>query len=262
MAGPQLRYDDGAVYERYMGHWSRSAGEIFFDWIAPRPGWRWIDIGCGNGAVTELLVERCAPAEVQALDPSDAQLDFARARPGMRIAEFRSGSAMALPFAEDTFDAALMALVIFFVPEPPKGVAEMVRVVRPGGLIAAYAWDFANGGFPYAPFQDEMRGIGVTPVMPTSVDASRMEVMQSLWRGAGLDAVETRQITVQQGFADFEEFWAVGLTAAPIRATVSTMTDADVELLKRKVRARLPADATGRIVCSGRVNAIKGRVPG
>ena len=77
---PQIRYDDGAAYERMMGTWSRIAGEIFLDWLAPPPGLRWIDIGCGSGAFTELLMERCAPAEVQGIDPSEAQLSFARAR--------------------------------------------------------------------------------------------------------------------------------------------------------------------------------------
>ena len=127
----QIRYDDGAGYERYMGSWSRLAGEVFLDWLAPRPGLRWIDIGCGNGAFTELLVQRCAPAEVQGIDPSEAQLAFARARPAARGAAFHQGDAMALPFPQDRFDAAVMALVIFFVPDPARGVAEMVRVVCP-----------------------------------------------------------------------------------------------------------------------------------
>ncbi len=141
MGEPAIRFDDGAAYERMMGVWSRLAGEIFLDWLAPRARLRWIDVGCGNGAFTELLAERCAPVEVQGIDPSDAQLAFARARPAARVAEFRQGDAMALPFPDNRFDAAVMALVIFFVPDPEKGVAEMVRVVRPGGTVATYAWD-------------------------------------------------------------------------------------------------------------------------
>ena len=84
MVEHQIRYDDGTGYERYMGSWSLLAGEVFLDWLAPRPGLRWIDIGCGNGAFTELLVQGCAPAEVQGIDPSEAQLAFARARPAAR----------------------------------------------------------------------------------------------------------------------------------------------------------------------------------
>src|ERR1044071_2805073 len=118
MVEQTLRFDDGAAYEQTMGIWSRSVGEIFLDWLAPPSGLRWADVGCGNGAFTELLVERCAPAGVQGIDPSEAQLSFARSRPAARVARFQQGDAMALPFADKTFDAAVMALVIFFVPEP------------------------------------------------------------------------------------------------------------------------------------------------
>ena len=193
MAEPQIRFDDGAAYERMMGIWSRFAGDIFLDWLAPRPGLRWIDIGCGNGAFTELLVERCSPAEVQGIDPSEGQLAFARTRPAARVAEFRQGDAMALPFSEDRFDAAVMALVIFFVPDPAKGVAEMARVVCPGGTVATYAWDMLGGGFPQEPIQAEMRAMGLTPLRPPSSDASRIEALQDLWTDAGLEVVETRR---------------------------------------------------------------------
>src|SRR6185369_2343703 len=99
------------------------------------------DVGCGSGAFTETIVERCAPSAVQGIDPSEAQLEFARTRPIEHVAQFRQGDAMAQPFPDGTFDVAVMALVIFFVPEPAKGVAEMRRVVAPGGMVAAYAWD-------------------------------------------------------------------------------------------------------------------------
>jgi ubiquinone/menaquinone biosynthesis C-methylase UbiE len=193
----QIRFDDGAAYERMGGNWSRLAGDIFLDWLAPRPGLRWIDIGCGNGAFTELLVERCAPAEVQGIDPSEGQLAFARKRAAARVAEFRYGDAMALPFSEHRFDAAVMALVIFFVSDPVKGVAEMVRVVCPGGMVATYAWDILGGRNPQEPIQAEMRAMGLTPLLPPSSGASRMEALRNLWTGARLDAVETQEITVQ-----------------------------------------------------------------
>src|SRR5688572_7870242 len=176
MVEQKIRFDDGAAYERWMGIWSRFAGEIFLDWLAPPSGLRWIDIGCGNGAFTELLVERCRPAEVLGIDPSEGQLAFARGRPAARLAKFRQGDAMALPFPDDAFDAAVMALVIFFVPDPAKGVAEMARVVRPGGLVTAYAWDMlAAGGFPYESLQAEMQAMGIAVPQAPSRDASRID---------------------------------------------------------------------------------------
>src|SRR5262249_37694934 len=152
---------------------------------------------------------------------------------------FRQGDAVALPFAEDVFDAAAMALVIFFVPDPAKGVAEMVRVVRPGGMIASYAWDIFGGGFPLDPFRIEMREMGITVPTPPSSDASRMEKLMDLWTSAGLEAVETRVITVRRTFADFDDLWTTPLGSS-VGQKAATMTPSDVELLKTRMRARLP----------------------
>lgn len=261
MSEPQIRFDDGAGYERMMGKWSRLAGEVFLDWVKPASGLRWIDIGCGNGAFTELLAERCNPAEIQGIDPSDAQLAFARSRHSAGIAQFRQGDAMALPFADDSFDAASMALVIFFVPEPRAGVAEMARVVRPGGLVASYAWDFEGGGFPVEPVLTELRSLGFSPIRPPSSAASRMENLRALWTGAGLDRIETREIAVQRTFADFEDFWTTALLGASIKATAAKMTPEQLNQVKQNVRTRLGADHGNPITTGARANAIRGRVP-
>lgn len=102
-------------------------GEQFLEWLGPSANQRWIDVGCGNGAFTELIVQRCTPAGVDGVDPAEGQLAFARTRPASRIAKFKQGDAMALPQADKSFDVAVMALVIFFVPDPTKSFAEMVR---------------------------------------------------------------------------------------------------------------------------------------
>ena len=261
MAEPQIRFDDGAGYERMMGTWSRIAGEVFLDWLKPPAALRWIDVGCGNGAFTELLTERCRPAEIQGVDPSDAQLSFARSRHKAGVAHFRQGDAMALPFADNSFDAAAMALVIFFVPDPPRGVAEMARVVRPGGLIASYAWDIEGGGFPHEPLLAEMRAIGLPPIRPPSFTAARMENLHALWSGAGLVQLETRVIEVQRTFADFDDYWSAALLGASIKATVATMTPDQLERLKLKVRTSLGAEHGNPVTMSARANAIHGRVP-
>jgi len=255
------RFNDGAAYERMMGTWSRLTGEVFLDWLAPEPGLRWIDVGCGNGSFTELLVDRCAPAEVQAIDPSEPQLAFARTRPAARLAQFQLGDATSLQFADGRFDAAVMALVIFFVPDPEKGVAEMVRVVRSGGTVATYAWDMFGGGYPLDSLQIELNAMGVTRPPIPSAGASRIEVLEKLWVDQGLTAVETRVIKVQRTFADFDEFWSIS-TTGNIKQTLAAMAPADVEELKGRMRVRLAADTGGRITYAAWANAIKGRVPG
>ena len=147
---PTIQFTDGAAYERYMGIWSRMVGAQFLHWLSAVDGMRWLDVGCGNGAFTEMLAQHGAPSTLAGIDPSAEQLAFARTLPSLAGADLRAGDAMALPFADNSFDAAVMPLVIFFVPEPRRGVTEMARVVAPGGLVTAYAWDMPGGGFPYA----------------------------------------------------------------------------------------------------------------
>jgi ubiquinone/menaquinone biosynthesis C-methylase UbiE len=256
----QIRFDDGAGYEQYMGRWSQLVGDAFLDWLAPAPGLRWLDVGCGNGAFTEMLVDRCAPASVDGVDPSEAQLAFARTRPASRVATFHRGDAMALPFPDDTFDVAVMPLVIFFVPDPPKGVAEMARVVRPGGLVTAYGWDLFDGGFPYAALQAEMREMGVPVNMPPSPDAARLENLRDMWTRAGLEAIGTREITAQRTFAGFDDYWTTILKGPSVRPRLTAMAPGDLARLNARMRARLPVDTAGRITYSARANAVQGRV--
>jgi len=255
-----IRFDDGAAYERMMGIWSCRVGEEFLDWLHLPAGLKCIDVGCGNGAFTELLIERCRPVEVQGVDPSPQQIEFARKRHTAKVAEFRQGDAMALPFPDNRFDSATMALVIFFVPEPAKGVAEMARVVRPGGVVSAYAWDMQGGGFPMTPILAEVRALGKETQGPPSVEASRMEIMSTLWSDAGMEGVETRKITVQRTFADFDDFWASSTCAGSVRATIEALSRNEVEIVKARVRAKVLPGAEGRITHSAFANAIKGRV--
>jgi ubiquinone/menaquinone biosynthesis C-methylase UbiE len=257
-----IQFDDGAAYERMMGGWSRLVGAVFLDWLAPARGLRWIDVGCGNGAFTELIAERCGPAAIDGIDPSDAQLAFARTRTAARLAAFHKGDAMALPFADKSFDAAAMALVLFFVPDPAKGVAEMVRVTRSGGSVSAYLWDVFGGGLPMEPIQAEMRAMGMTPLAPPSAAVSVKGALRGAWEAAGLTDIETREIAVSRSFADFDAFWSVTPSASTLKATIAALGPEKAELLKSRVRARLPTDAAGRITYSARANAVKGRVAG
>lgn len=261
MAEQQIRFDDGAAYEQMMGVWSRLAGEIFLDWLAPSSGLRWIDVGCGNGAFTQLVVDRCAPVEIHGIDPAEGQLAFARSRSTSDVVEFHQGDAMALPFPADRFDAAVMALVLVFVPDPAKGVAEMVRVVRPGGTVATYIWDMLGGGFPLDPVLAEMRAMGLKPPHAPRMEASRREALRELWTGAGLEAVEERDISVRRTFKDLDDLWVTTLKSAALAPVIAAMASADVDTLKSRVRTALPSDAEGRITYGARAHAIRGRRP-
>jgi ubiquinone/menaquinone biosynthesis C-methylase UbiE len=254
-----IRFDDGARYEAAMGAWSRLAGEVFLDWLRRPAGLRWIDIGCGNGTFTQLLFERMAPTEVQGIDPSEGQLVYARTRPATRAASYQQGDAVALPYADDRFDVAVMALVVVFVSNPLKSIEEMVRVVQPGGTIAAYVWDMENGGSPLEPILGELRAMGREPPHPPSQAVSHAEALRCLWMRANLEAIQTREIRVNRTFANFEEFWRINLMGSTVGAAVAALGSADVATLKRRVQDRLSA-ADGPVTCVARANAIQGHI--
>ena len=260
MTAPQIRFDNGAAYEEFMGKWSRLAGDAFLRWLEPALGGRWVDVGCGNGAFTQEVVDRCAPVSVTGIDPSAEQVEYARQRFAGAAVTFDVGDAMALPYADAAFDAAVMALVIFFVPDPAKSVAEMTRVVRPGGSVSSYAWDILGGGFPFAAVQEEMATFGSTPAWPPSLEASRIETMRELWADAGLVEIETRVIAVERTFDDFDSFWKIAQTGPRLAASLAAMPADDRRPMSERVRARLAPDASGRITYGARANAIKGRV--
>ena len=256
----EIRFDNGAEYEQTMGRWSSLVGTRFLDWLAVPAGRNWIDIGCGNGAFTEIVVAQSAPSSVVALDPSEGQIAFARQRSGCRMAEFSIGEATRLEHPDQSFDVATMALVLFFVREPAKGVAEMRRVVRPGGMVAAYVWDIPRGGFPYEAVWSEMQDLGVATPRPPSVEIARMEALKRLWHEAGLQDVETKEFVVERTYASFEAYWT-GLQTLHSAAQIAEMGADTRQELRRRLEARLPSDAAGRVRYSARANAVKGRVP-
>lgn len=259
MSAPTITFDDGAAYERMMGKWSGLTGRAFIDWLLPPPALRWVDIGCGNGAFTQLLVDHCAPIAVEGVDPSDGQLAFARERLATSVATFRQGDAMALPFADGTFDVAVMALVLFFIPDPTRGVAELARVVRPGGLAAAYVWDVVNGGGPSEAIIAEMTGMGFAPPRAPKAEASTPEGLRAFWTGAGFADIATTVLRARRTFDDFEDYWSTTIAAPNLAPMLTTMATADVTQLKSRVREQVPIEASGHVSIEARANAIVGR---
>ena len=254
-------FADGSVYERLMGRWSRLAGRTFLDWLALPKGLRCIDVGCGNGAFTEELIAHSAPAEVAGVDPSDGQLAHARSRTEARLAQFQTGDAQALPFADRSFDAALMALVISFVPDPAKAVREMARVTRPGGVVATYMWDAAGGGIPVEPIHAAMRSLGLEAPHPPGLVVSRQDGMQALWQQAGLQSIETRAIRIEVSFSGFDDFWESNDVPVGPAGQACRLTPEAREKLKAQLRQQLPAGPDGRIAYEAFANAVRGRVP-
>jgi ubiquinone/menaquinone biosynthesis C-methylase UbiE len=262
MADTKGFFTDGAAYERMMGQWSRATGEIFIDWLAPPPGLSWLDVGCGTGAFSRLVLDRCAPCKVAAVDPSPDQIAYARTTAAAKQASFQVGDAQSLPFSDAEFDVAAMALVISFIPDPAKAVAEMRRVAKPGGTIGTYVWDFCSGGSTLQPLRGAIEAIGV-PVPPTpGQENSSRERLDELFRGAALDLVATRAIEIDVSYPDFDTYWASQTALANnIVQYLQKMTTADVDRVKAYLREHLPKDQFGRIAYKARASAAKGRVP-
>ena len=203
--------------------------KFFFDWLAPRAGLRWLDVGCGNGAFTELLIERCAPSNVMGIDPSEGQLAYARTRLAAGPVSFRQCDAQTLPFAADEFDVAAMALVINLFPDPAKAVAEIARVVRPGGQVATYVWDVMGGGFTMETDPRGARRVGRFRRRFYGAEVTRIGKMREVWENAGLDDVMARRIDVQLTYASFDDFWRANTgTPNSISKAIAALSPAEV----------------------------------
>jgi SAM-dependent methyltransferase len=257
----QLSFDDSAAYERFVGKWGRAAGSVFLDWLDPPQAAAWLDVGCGTGLFTELILEKCAPASVVGVDPARAQIDYAGRKPIARRATFQVADGQALPFPDATFDVVASALVINFIPDRPKALAEMRRVVRPGGLVAGYIWDFARELSPSGPFRLGLRDIiGDIPPLPGSED-SEAHRFASLFEGAGLVDVATRSTDVIVEFPDFEAFWTAQTPSyAPTTRIIAAMSARDQVRVIEAVRARLLVSSDGAPRYSARANAVRARV--
>jgi SAM-dependent methyltransferase len=230
--------------------------------MAPPSGARWLDVGCGTGVFTELVVAHCAPAAVVAVDPSGAQIDHARRQPMATRVDFRVGDVQNLPFPDGAFDVVVAALVINFVTDRRRALGEMRRVACAGGMVAGYVWDFAGERSPSGPLRTGMQQFGIdVPALPGTGNSS-LAALEALFGEAGLEGVQTRCIDVTRRYSDFDDFWAAQTPGySPTTGIIAAMTAGDCARLKDQVRERLPPDADGAIVYSARAHAVRARAP-
>lgn len=252
-------FDDGAAYELMMGRWSALVAQPFLDWLALPHGLAWLDDGCGDGSFTQSLVLHQRPASVVGIDPAPAQLSFARQRVATAEVCFLEGDAQALPLADACVDAAAMALVLFFLPDPLQGVREMVRVVKDGGTIAAYQWDLAGGGFPLQPILDGVHAEGYKSQPPPSAWTAALKASEDLWRSAGLVEVQTCQFEVSRTFESFDDYWRTAYGSARLRELFASLSRPRLQRLIERVRRRIGVACDGPLVLTARANAVKGR---
>jgi ubiquinone/menaquinone biosynthesis C-methylase UbiE len=262
MAAAILRFEDSAEYERFMGRWTRAVARVFLDWLAVRPGLNWLDVGCGTGILAETALHLCAPGRLDAVDVEPAQVAAAARGPAGARVRFAVGDAQQLAYPTAAFDVVASALVINFIADRTMAMAEMRRVARPDGYVAAYVWDFAEELSPSGPLRKAMRRFGaeVPPVPGTA--ASDIPSLRSLFEATGLGAIETRTIDVCLTYESFEDFWQAQTPAyAPTAKTIAAMRASDRVNLMHAVERSLPCGPGGTIEYCARANAIKARVP-
>jgi SAM-dependent methyltransferase len=253
----EIKFQDGESYEQWMGIWSQLIGDQFLEWLSPEEDQRWIDIGCGNGTFTEQIYNSHSPKEIQALDPSQEQIDFALQRIRSDNVSFQVGDAMNLPFEANRFDYATMALVLFFVPDPAAGAMEMVRVTKREGSVSAYVWDVLEGGLPNEVISAQLRQLDIAYPMAPSAEVSRMGQLHETWVDAGLNNIETKQISVHRTFDNFQEFWDITTLSPSIGPIVKSRPDMS-NRIKLMTQEALEVDDTEPVTIHGFANAIKG----
>lgn len=255
MSENESYFSDSEAYELAIGRWSRRAGEIFLDWLGLPPGLHWLDVGCGTGAFTELVIDRNAPGAISAIDPSEGQIAYARERPQASRVNYRQGDAMSMPYGENEFDVAVMALVVQYVPDPAKAMAEIYRVVRPEGTVAAYTWTVS----PVRPVMEAFNSMGIEERRPPSDHMRSMDVLTGLFAATGIEDIADRAIEVEIDFETFDEFWTSQATAALMRSP-KKFTDSEIDQLKSLVRERFDAIPSERISYMAQANAVRGVV--
>ena len=228
--------DPATAYGLFTGRFSEPLAHEFADFVDLAAGQRVLDVGCGPGALTEVLVQRLGVSGVSAVDPSEAFVAAARARlPGVEV---RRASAEDLPYAEGTFDVALAQLVVHFLADPVAGLREMARVTKPGGVVAACVWDNAGGTGPLSPLWRAAHDLDPAISDESGAPGAREGHLVELARRAGLERVQSARLTVEVAFEAFDEWWApltlgVGSGGAYVRGLEEPHRQALGERLER-----------------------------
>lgn len=255
-------WDSGDAYEPYVGRWSRLVAREFLGWLAVPPGGCWLDVGCGTGALAETILALAAPREVVGVDPSPAYVASACDRVIDPRVRFEVGDAQAIREASATFDAVASGLVLNFVPEPDRALSEMVRVARPGGVVAAYVWDYAEGMQMMRHFWDAAAALDPRA---RELDEGRRfplckpEPLTNLFQTAGLEKVEVRAIDVPTVFRDFDDYWSPFLGGqAPAPGYAMSLSEERRAALREQIRASLPTNSQREHHLIARAWAVRG----
>ena len=258
------RWTSGGDYDRWMGRWSRLLAQAFLQWLDLPPGLRWIDICCGSGVLTEAIVHRNSPAAVQAIDISPDQIQFARRHRSGGNVTFYIANALSLPFADASSDVAVCGLGFNYLPNPSSGLKEFQRVLRPGGHVAIYVWDYESGARFLREFWDA--AIAVDPGATAFDQATRFPMctpkgLRDLAVQARLTAPTVQAIEITTRFTSFDDYWDPILSGQGSAPNYLAMLDAPTQAkIRERLRSALPINSTGAIEMPARAWALRARI--
>ncbi|GAA4576471.1 class I SAM-dependent methyltransferase [Micromonospora coerulea] len=256
---------DGAAYEAYVGRWSRLVAAEFLRRLDLPTGLRWLDVGCGTGALTSTVLTAAEPRQVTGVDPSDGFVAHARTRVTDPRAAFEVGDARSLPLPNRAVDVVVSGLALNFVPDPPRAVAEFARVAAPGGVVATYVWDYAEGMAMMRHFWDA--AVELDPAAAERDEGRRFSLcrpdpLRALWSDAGLMEASVEAIEVPTVFTDFDDYWRPflgGQGAAP--GYVASLDERQRAELRDLLSTRIPNGPDGSIRLTARAWAVRGSAP-
>jgi SAM-dependent methyltransferase len=256
-------WERGDPYEQYVGRWSRRVAPLFLSWLNIPAGRKWLDVGCGTGALCAAIVDHCSPSSVVGVEPSEGFLKTARESLAGRAA-FHRGSATEIPLDDASVDVVVSGLVLNFVPDPRAALAEMARVTVNGGAIGAYVWDYAGKMELMRFFWNaavELNPDDVRMDEGVRFPLCRPEALVELFASSGLNGVEVTAIDIPTPFASFEDYWRPflgGQGAGP--AYAMSLDETARARLRDRIRERIPTEADGAISLAARVWATRATV--
>ena len=259
----KVRWASGKLYDPYVGRWSRRVADVFLPWMrAPRRA-AWLDIGCGTGALVERILATTAPRSVKGIDPSEGFLEYAKESIEDPRVSFALADAMKLPGPNDTYEAVVSGLVLNFVPDPAVAVAEMARVLKRGGVAAAYVWDY-GGAMQF--MRHFWNAAAALDPAAAELDEGRRfplcapEPLRALWTGAGFRHVDVAAIDIETVFPNFEDYWTPFLSGqAPAPGYCMSLSEEARGRLRERLRESLPIAIDGSIPLYARAWAVQGR---